>query len=664
MTTTVIGAAPSSEGAAPAAVFHAAPTVRSRVAAALALLATADAVLWAVLAAANHRTLSRLVEEHEVLGALVGVSLAVVGAIVLRQRPGHVLGWLFVAEGQLQTVSVMLSEYVLHHPSAGAAWIGNYLWLPGMALAAGLFTPLFPDGRPVRAMRPVAWVALTAIAAASVAFLFVANATTPPPFPARLTIAAVLVAVACGVAGAIGLLIRMARSRGPERRRIGWFFTAFSIIVIAQLLPVDPLVPTLASAMMPLALGVAMTRHRLFDGDRLLNRTLVYAILTVAVAGVFGLTVGVASNSLGGDGTGAVVAAVVISLGLAPARTAAQNVVDRFLYGARRDPYRALSDLSRHLTAIVAPEEVLPRLAELIAGVLRLPYVTITLDGEAVPAAEYGESSGATARLPLVHVGETVGTLRIGLPGTQRFLDPGDERLLQDVAHQTAAAVAGVRLTYQLRRSRDALAVSREEERHRIRRDLHDGLGPTLAGVALGLGAAKRAVAAGSPETAELLGHLETEVRESLDDVKRLVTDLRPTTLEQLGLTEALRQYAETVTRRSQGALKVTVDTGALPPLPVDVEIAAYRIVLEAVTNTTRHAGASRCAIDVATDGPNLRLSVLDDGVGLAATPQRPGIGLRSMAERATELGGSCTVAAVAVGGTLVSAVLPLDWDQ
>jgi two-component system NarL family sensor kinase len=217
-----------------------------------------------------------------------------------------------------------------------------------------------------------------------------------------------------------------------------------------------------------------------------------------------------------------------------------------------------------------------------------------------------------------------------------------------------------VRLTHDLRRSRDALAVARDEERHRIRRDLHDGLGPTLAGVALGIGAARRSVAAAAPDTAELLGHLEAEVRESLHDVKRLVADLRPTTLEQLGLVEALRQYAETVTRRSQGTLKVQVDGSPLPALSTDVEIAAYRIVLEAVTNTTRHARAGQCLIRVSAADGQLRLAVHDDGVGLHATPHRAGLGLRSMAERATELGGSCTVGAAATGGTLVTALLPL----
>ncbi|HTJ37742.1 MAG TPA: GAF domain-containing sensor histidine kinase [Dactylosporangium sp.] len=659
------GAAPE-EGAAPAAAaFRGEPSVRGRVAIALAVLAVAVSVLWGVLASGNGRTLPWLIAQHELVGAVVGVSCGVVGAVVILHRPGHALGWLLLAEGQLQADSTMLVEYAAHRPALPltgvASFIGGYVWLPGMAIAAGLFTPLFPDGRPAsRRWRPLVWAAAAAVALASVAFLFVRDAAHPPAVPAALAVAGLLASLACGIIGALGLLVRMVRASGSQRRRIGWFFTAFAVVVTAQVLPVNALVPTVAAGLVPVALGVAMVRHRLFDGDRLLNRTLVYSILTVLVAGVFGLTVGVASNALGGHGTGAVVAAVVISLGLAPARTAVQHAVDRLLYGRRRDPYEALTGLGRQLSTAIAADDLLPTMVSTIAGALRLPYVAITLLGESAPAATHGQPVGATAEVELHHTGEVVGHLTIGLPPGQRFLDPGDERLLRDVAQQAGVAVAGVRLTHDLRRSRDALAVARDEERHRIRRDLHDGLGPTLAGVALGIGAARRSVAAAAPDTAELLGHLEAEVRESLHDVKRLVADLRPTTLEQLGLVEALRQYAETVTRRSQGTLKVQVDGSPLPALSTDVEIAAYRIVLEAVTNTTRHARAGQCLIRVSAADGQLRLAVHDDGVGLHATPHRAGLGLRSMAERATELGGSCTVGAAATGGTLVTALLPL----
>jgi nitrate/nitrite-specific signal transduction histidine kinase len=405
-----------------------------------------------------------------------------------------------------------------------------------------------------------------------------------------------------------------------------------------------------------------MLRYGLFDGDRLLGRTLVSIVLAIAIAAVFGFAVGLGSNRLGGEGAGAIAAAVVIALGLAPARDLVQRGVDRLLYGQPRDPYTVLTRLGRQLATTIAPDEVLPVVVDAVADALRLPYVAVTLAGEARPAAARGTAPVVTVDLPLQHAGTAVGTLTVGVPGGRSSLDPQDERLLFGFVQQIGPAGYGVALTHDLRRSRDSLATARDEERHRIRRDLHDGLGPTLAGVALGLGAARRA--ATTPAGRELLSSLEAEVKDSLDDVKRLVADLHPTALEQIGLIAALHGYADTVTIRNGGGLHVTVqappDTLRLPP---EVEVAAYRIALEAVTNVARHARATHCTVSVSVSGEELAIRVCDDGVGvLQARTQAgpPGLGLRSIAERAAELGGVATVEAATGGGTVVSARLPL----
>ena len=649
-----------------------------RLAGGLAVASVVEIMLWGILAAENGRSLGYLVDQNEITAAVFGLACAITGAIVLWQNPRHPLGWLFMAVAQLVSLADVLAEYAARRPplpgATAALFLGDYLWLPGLAISAALFTPLFPDGRPASPRwQPLVWAGGGCVVLASVPWLF----TDPPdlapwrnpiaaPEPVQhvlrdLAVAGLVGALACGVVGAVLIAVRMIRARGPERRRLGWFFAAFAVVGLARALPVNPVVPAVAVGFLPAALGVAMLRYQLFDGDRLLNRTLVYTVLTVGVAGVFGLTVGLASGALGGDGTGAVAAAVVIALGLAPARNLVQRAVDRLLYGQRRDPYAALTGLGRQLSATIAPDEVLPVVVRTVRGALRLPYVAVTLAGDTQPAAADGEPTPAAAELPLRHAGNEVGRLTVGLRDGQRFLDPGDERLLQGFAQQAGIAADGVRLTHDLRRSRDELAVARDEERHRIRRDLHDGLGPTLAGVALGLGAARRAVAAGAPETADLLASMETEVKGSLADVKRLVADLHPTTLEELGLAEALRQYAETVTQRSEGALKVKVElAGPLPPLPAAVEVAAYRIVLEAVTNVARHAQASLCTVAVSMADGRLGLTVTDDGGGMPPPGQAMGLGLRSMAERAAELGGECTVGAARDRGTRVAAAIPL----
>jgi signal transduction histidine kinase len=649
-----------------------------QVAAVLAVASVVEILLWGILSAVNGRSLAYLVSQNEITAGVFALACAITGAIVLWQNPRHSLGWLFVVVAQLVGLACLLEEYAARRPAlplaTAALFVGDYIWLPGLAISAALFTPLFPDGRLASPRwRPLLWAGAACVALVSVPLLFVTSPDVAPrrnpmaaPIPVQhvlddVAISALIGALACGIVGAILLAIRMVRTHGHERRRIGWFFAAFAVTGAARALPVNPVVPAIAVGFLPVALGVAMVRYRLFDGDRLLNRTLVYTVLTIAVAGVFGLTVGLASNALGGSGTGAVLAAVVIALGLAPARNLVQRAVDRLLYGQRRDPYAALTGLGRQLSATIAADEILPVIASTVRTALRLPYVAVTLSGDARPAAADGESPQATVEMPLRHAGLEVGRLTVGLRDGQRFLDPGDERLLQGFAQQAGAAADGVRLTHDLRRSRDELAVARDEERHRIRRDLHDGLGPTLAGVALGLGAARRSVAAKAPDTADLLGSMEREVKEGLADVKRLVADLRPTTLEELGLAEALRQYADTVTQRSEGVLKVGMELpGSLPSLPSAVEVAAYRIVLEAVTNVARHAGANQCLVTLSVTDSSLRIAVTDNGRGLPPAAQPHGLGLRSMAERATELGGHCTVGTAGERGTRVAATIPL----
>jgi signal transduction histidine kinase len=214
-----------------------------------------------------------------------------------------------------------------------------------------------------------------------------------------------------------------------------------------------------------------------------------------------------------------------------------------------------------------------------------------------------------------------------------------------------------MRLGRALQRSREELVTLREEERRRIRRDLHDGLGPALAGIALGLDAVGRIAEQDPPEAGALAEQLKREVHASLSDVRRLVEDLRPPALDQLGLVGALRQQADRLSER-EADLHVEVSAEGLPPLPAAVEVAAYRIATEALNNVSRHAAARQCQVRFTMDDEALTVEVEDDGVGLRE-PRRAGVGLTAMRERATELGGSCSVTASG-RGTRVRASLPV----
>jgi signal transduction histidine kinase len=222
-------------------------------------------------------------------------------------------------------------------------------------------------------------------------------------------------------------------------------------------------------------------------------------------------------------------------------------------------------------------------------------------------------------------------------------------------------AVRALRLTADLQRSRERLVAAREEERRRLRRDLHDGFGPRLAGQAFKLEAARDAVADQPARAIALLDDMITKTQSMIAELRQLVYGLRPPALDELGLEAALREHALHSAPNGTAVSVVVSPAGGLPPLPAAVEVAAYRIAQEALNNVVRHAGASACAIRLewAAAEAALWLQVDDDGQGLPAEA-RAGVGLSSMRERAEELGGTCQVAARPEGGTRVSARLPL----
>ena len=261
--------------------------------------------------------------------------------------------------------------------------------------------------------------------------------------------------------------------------------------------------------------------------------------------------------------------------------------------------------------------------------------------------------------VPLSLRGKNVGSLIIAQRAPRERYGERDLALLQELALHIGVAAHAATLTRDLRRSRESLVAAREEERRRIRRDLHDGLGPALAGIAFGLDAARNTLGAGPQATAGALAELKTEVQALIADVRRLVYDLRPPVLDQLGLVPALQEYAARLGER--GALDIIVTAPALPPLPAAVEVAAYRIATEALTNAARHSGAQTTSVSFTIDHTQLRLEVLDNGVGVPAQGdgRGTGVGLAAMAERAAELGGTCSIAARG-DGTSVIATLPL----
>ncbi|MFC4059698.1 sensor histidine kinase [Planomonospora corallina] len=408
--------------------------------------------------------------------------------------------------------------------------------------------------------------------------------------------------------------------------------------------------------------AVARLRRRLHGMDTLITRTLVGAGMVGVIGGVY-VAVGAASSLLLSDvdRIGGLVAALCAGAFFQPLRTLLQRAADRLLYGSKGDPVALAAELRRRLQRADPAEGLQVALEVLREGLSATGAAVRFSSGPAdrasgAPPEETvaGELRGVVREVPLAWHGEPVGRLLIGPPGARRLPAAHNERVIAALTPHIADAAHAVRLVGALRRSRERIIATREEERRRLRRDLHDGLGQSLSGMAMSINAARISLRT-SPETAEqLLESLRSGMDSVTSDIRHLVYGLRPPALDDLGLAGAILQMA---------GPGVGVEVrGHLGDLPAAVEVAAYRIVQEALTNARRHAraGTVRVVLERAPEREGrLDVRVSDDGVGVPAD-RRSGVGLASMRERAAELGGTCVITSPPEGGTVVEAVLPL----
>jgi signal transduction histidine kinase len=345
--------------------------------------------------------------------------------------------------------------------------------------------------------------------------------------------------------------------------------------------------------------------------------------------------------------------AVGAALCLLPARQRVQQLVNRYLYGERDDPYAVVSRVATRLESAGTTEQLLSGLLDALTRALRLPFAAVELRGAdgTRRRIEHGQSVEPSARFPLLHQGQDVGELRVGLRSGQPALSSQETTLLRDIARQLAVAASNVVPTEELIRSRERIISAAEEERRRLRGDLHDGLGPVLTAAANKVDAAKNLLSRNPSRADELLITVRSDLTAALADLRRLVYALRPPALDELGLLGALREQLH------HAAVPVDLFLPeALPALPPAVEVTAYRIVAEAVTNVARHAGASQCRVSViCTD--RLLVEVCDNGP--ASQTWSPGVGLTSMRERTLALGGHWEAGPTPSGGQ-VRVELPL----
>ena len=623
---------------------------------------------------------------------------AIAGDLIAHRQPRNAIGWLFLIISVDTSLTALADAYAGHHfPGwAAAAWLQTWCYYLSYPVGFSVLFILFPNGRlPSPRWRPLLGLAVLA-AVSRVAVELFARGPITGHFSATALLAAnptgfitvSLENTAAGgtiyvgtwllsllaLAGAtVALLARFARSRADERQQVKWLALVALLTLVAFLAHFliqvfwGSLLPDVGSVAMhallivglPAATAVAILRYRLYDVDVIINRALVYGVLTIVVVGFYVGVVG-ALGALLQQRAGLLIsllAAGVIAVAFAPLRVRVQAGVNRLLFGARPDPYEVLVGLGRQLEATTADTPLLEAVAGTIARALRLPYVAIRVAAEGRDAihAEYGSMVGESIVIPLIYQGDSTGELVLSLGPYGAKLLPGEERLLADLTRQAAAAVHSVVVANQLQRSRERLVSAVEEERRRLRRDLHDGLGPSLAAQTLKAGSAL-ALFKRDPERAQaLLEELEVDAQTAMADVRRLVYNLRPPALDELGLAGAIRQAAAT----HAGGMRMMVEVpDELPQLPADVELAAYRIAQEALTNVARHARAGRCRLRLTVNG-SLNLEVIDNGIGLAKAGP-PGVGMSSIRERAAEVGGSSSIGPGRSSGTRVFVQLPI----
>lgn len=421
-----------------------------------------------------------------------------------------------------------------------------------------------------------------------------------------------------------------------------------------------------ALLLIPLTIGFTVLRYRLWDVDPIVNRALVYGGLTAAIVVAYVVVVGYVGAQLQlSPSVLSVAAAAAVAVLFQPLRERLQRGVNRLMYGRREEPYAVVSQLSRRLESSLPPVAALDTIVQTVSEVLKLPYVAIAVrEGERyLTAARAGSCEARLVELPIVYQGEKIGELILAPRSVAEPLGPRDRQLLAELARQSGPAVQSFRLardlealTAELQRARTKLVNAREEERQRIHRDLHDGLGSALASLNLRAGAIRTLLDGSSVSADRLLGEQQSTIREAIADMRKIVHDLRPAPLDELGLAGAVRKLAEHHSATSRVQVRIELPE-MLPPLSAAVEVAIYRIAQEALTNVERHARARCCRVTLGAIQQILRLEVTDDGQGPNGPP---GVGLRSMRERAEELGGSFVLDRAPEGGTRVTAVLPV----
>jgi signal transduction histidine kinase len=601
-----------------------------------------------------------------------GTAWPAAGFLVVRAQPRNRVGWLLLATAWI-SVYQLLGEYSIwnHYVSdLPLSALSDWTSMWGFAvylLVMPLVPLLFPDGRlPSPRWRWLAWSVVIGAGALAVARMFVPGGTdvdlaiTNPidvPWLHVLNYVVAAGAIWCNAiglgGGVLALVLRTRRSVGVERAQLQWLalggVVLFGCLSFSAVGPDGPF--TIGLLAPPLAIAVSVVRHRLFDVDLVLNRTLVLLAVTAAVTAVGAWVLLRLDPEVAGTRTG-----VLLVAGLAVAvvlsRAVVQAWVDRLWFPHREDAALLGRRIADTLSDAAEPREALRELVGAVRSTLRLPYVGFA--GAAVEVAT-GERPEHVVAIDAVALGREVGRLEVAPRREGAGFTAQERQVLEETAAQAAMLAYAAHLVTDVERSRASIVRAREEERRRLRNDLHDGVGPSLAAIALQADvlATRLAASEGADGTGEQAVLIRDRLRETVRDVRAVSHGLRPPILDQIGLSAALRQLVAGLEPISGDA---QVDD--LDGLAAATEVATYAIASEAVANVVRHSAASRLRLDAAREDGHVRLAVADNGRGMPAHP-RAGVGLTSMRERAVEVGGTLEHHQAPGGGTVVVLTVP-----
>jgi len=643
-----------------------------------------------------------------VAGVAFITGFATVGALLVWKRPGHPIGWLLSASGLAYATAVF--GLLLWHVPGARAWVHwfGWIWLFSLGLAV-LVVLLFPNGRlPSRRWRPVAWAATAGLAGWVLGNAFapkIVTADTPMPNPIGVPAPAGNVFVILAIGGAVlivgtllaaivSVVFRYRRAGTVEREQLKWLIYAGALIVVALLaeLVVEKIMgpgnastnlqnalSTGAVALIPVAIGIAIFRYRLYDIDVVINKTLVYGslaafITAVYVAIVVGLGSLVAQHGARAGLWLSIAATAVVAVAFQPVRARVQHLANRLVYGRRATPYEVLAQFAERTAGTYATEELLPRMARILAEgtAARRADVWLRADGVFRDDATWppGEPPfpqtradsggrlavpGADRLLPVRYQGEVLGALSVSKrPGES--LTPAEGKLLADLATQAGLVLRNVGLWEQLtarleeiRASRQRLVAAQDEERRRIERNIHDGAQQQLVALTIKLNLTEGLIGTDPEGERELLAELRQDAASAVEDLRDLARGIYPPLLAGEGLAAALRAQA------AKSPVPTSVEADGIARYPQDVEAAVYFCVLEALQNVAKYAGASSARVRLAASGDELRFEVADNGAGFDSRAKAYGTGLQGMADRLSAHDGTLDVRASPGAGTVVT---------